>query len=702
MDKPASRISMHDILHPRSVAVFGASENKDKFGGRIIHFLIRHGFAGDIYPINPNRAEILGRKAYPRIGDVPNAVQVAILAVPTERLQESLEQCAAAGVGCCVIITTGFAEANEDGARLQDEIVARARSAGMRIMGPNCMGVINTQWKMALCSSVVLDTDRFLTGPIGLISQSGALMVSLFDRAADEGIGLGACVSLGNQADIEICDVLEYMVDDPATHVICLYAEGFRDPARFARAAAACREAGKPLVLVKTGQTPDGVRAAQSHTASLAGSFEALAAVCREHGVILANDPAVMIRIADLLVRWPNGRDGGIGIISSSGGGAGIMVDRITQSGMRLARLSPETKARLGEMLLPPQADNPVDLGGRLVPESVEITDKAMSTLAADPDVSAIVIYLTSMPFFEQRTRLLAEAGVASGKPVIAVVLPGAAGDRPRAALQENGCPHFDSVDDLLVAMRSLLSHYANAGKAAVPANRPAAIPASLPAGEKTLAGFASAYGAPLAEERLCATLDDALRAGAALGFPVVLKGDISGVTHKSDLGLVKTGIGNEAELRTAWGAIESAAKTHAMADRFRGCLVQQQIAPGLELLVSIRRDPQFGPLVMVGAGGVTVELTRDTASVPAPISRERAESLLRGLRLAPLFDGYRGREPLDIGAAAEIVARLSWLAVDLGERLVDLEINPLIVGKRGEGVKAVDLRGEIHSPSGN
>ena len=267
MDQTAARVSMHEMLHPRAVAVFGASENKDKFGGRIMHSLVRHGFSGKIFPINPNRSEILGHKACPRVTDVCEPIEVAILAVPPDTLHDSIEQCAAAGVGCCVIVTTGFAEAGEAGARLQEEIVRRARQAGMRIIGPNCMGLINTTWKLALCSSVVLDTDRLLTGRIGLVSQSGALMVSLLDRAASDGIGFGICVSLGNQADVEICDVLEYMIDDPETRAICLYAEGFRDPGRFVRAAAACREAGKPLILVKTGRSPDGVRAAQSHTA---------------------------------------------------------------------------------------------------------------------------------------------------------------------------------------------------------------------------------------------------------------------------------------------------------------------------------------------------------------------------------------------------------------------------------------------------
>jgi acyl-CoA synthetase (NDP forming) len=519
-------------------------------------------------------------------------------------------------------------------------------------------------------------------------------MVSLFDRAESEGIGLGICVSLGNQSDIEICDVLEYLIDDPGTSAICLYVEGFRDPARFVRAAAACRQAGKPLILVKTGRTSEGVRAAQSHTASLAGSFEALTAVCREHGVVIVEDPVTMVRVADLLVRWPKAETGGIGIISGSGGGAGLMVDRLSEAHMRLARLSEDTRAKLGEMLLPPQADNPVDLGGRLVPESVEISDKAMTVLANDPDVSIVVVYLASMPFFEQRTRLLGQAGMASGKPVIVVGLPGTAADRPRAALRDVGCPYFDSVEDMLAALRGFLDHRELAKTVTIPRSRPKSVPAALPQEANSLTEFAERYGVPFASEAICRTVDDAIAAAGRIGFPVVLKGNVVGITHKSDLGLVRTGLRNQEELREAWEAIEKSAATHAGAAKFSGCLVQEQIPSGLELICSIRRDPQFGPLMLVGAGGVTVELTRDTISAPAPVSPARAEQLLRGLRLAPLFDGYRGRDRIDVGAVAKIVSDLSWLAVDLGEQLVDLEINPLIVGPAG--IKAVDLRGTI------
>jgi acyl-CoA synthetase (NDP forming) len=691
-----SRLSIREILHPGSVAVFGASDNRDKFGGRIMHFLTRHGFAGRIVPINPRRTEVLGRAAFPSIAQA-GAVDVAILAVPRSELMTSLEQGAEAGVGCCVIMTTGFAEASEEGAARQAEIVRLSRRSGMRILGPNCMGMLNSHWHMALCSSVVLDVERLLVGHIGFISQSGALMVSLFDRAYGDAIGFSACISLGNQSDLEICDFLEYMVDDPATRVICLYVEGFVDPVRFVEAARRCRSAGKPLILLKTGRTAAGVKAARSHTASLAGSYAALQAVCRDAGVILVEDAEAMIRLADLLVRWPAADGDGVGVISGSGGGAGILVDRLTENGQRLAVLSPATRAKLSEILLPPQADNPVDLGGRKLPESVEIAGSAMATLAADPDVAAVVLALSSMPFFENRTGLLAGEAMASGKPVVCTVLPGPAANGPRRALRESGCPFFESTEDALRVLGKFLEYQR---QRVLPGEARLQRPAGLPAPQAGVSGdFKTAladYGIPLLREVEAPDLDGALAAARRIGFPVVLKGMARGLVHKSDVGAVKLGLRDEQAVRIAWQDIVDNLKRHLPPEAFSGCLVQEMAQGEAELIVGIKRDEQFGPFVLAGFGGVLVELVHDIGLAPAPVSRAGALRLLRGLRSAALFDGVRGRPPLDLERACDVVCRMSWLAADLGERLVDAEINPLILRGAGQGAVAADVRATI------
>jgi acetyl-CoA synthetase (ADP-forming) len=446
--RAAPRVDLDRILHPRSVAVFGASDSKQKFGGRIMSFLVQHGFAGDIYPINLQRSEVLGRKAYAAIGAVPTPPDVAILAVPPAALMPSVRAAAEAGVGCCVIITTGFAEAGPDGVARQAELVEIAARTGTRIIGPNCMGLIVPHHHLALCSSVVLDTEHLRDGSVSLVSQSGALMVSIYDRAVTDGIGFRVCVSCGNQADLELCDFIEHLIDDPGTEAICVYVEGWLDGARFRRCAAAARAAGKPLLVLKTGRTRAGADSARSHTASLAGDFDVFQAVCREEGVVLPRDPDDMVRAAHFLVRHPAPRRGGVAILSSSGGGAGIASDRVSELGLRLAALSPATRAELGAILLPPQATNPIDLGGRKPPEEVEIAGDAARILFADADVAYGLAILTSMPFFAARTRLIGQAAQASGKPVMIALTPGAAATAPRHALREIGQFYFNRVED--------------------------------------------------------------------------------------------------------------------------------------------------------------------------------------------------------------------------------------------------------------
>jgi acetyl-CoA synthetase (ADP-forming) len=313
--------------------------------------------------------------------------------------------------------------------------------------------------------------------------------------------------------------------------------------------------------------------------------------------------------------------------------------------------------------------------------------------LAADPDVGLLLLYLTSMPGFAARTRTLAEAALDSGKPVLSVMLPGPAAEKPRAVLRELDCPYFDSVEDLLAALRGMFDYYRSATTAAAP-QRPVDLPTSLPS-LTDLAQLVAAYGIAVPRAVACATSDQAVAAATTIGFPVVLKGSITGVTHKTELQAVKLGLDDAADVAAAWQDIVASIAAHGLTDALTGCIVQEQAAPGTELLLSIRRDAQFGPLVMVGAGGTLVELLHDVASAPAPVSHEVAHQMVRSLRIARLLDAWRGNPARDIDAIVDALVRLSWLAVDLSERLVDLEINPLIAGSVGAGVRAVDLRAE-------
>ena len=703
--RAAPRVGIERILHPRSVAVFGASDSTDKFGGRIMHFLVRHGFAGEIYPINPRRSEVAGRTAYPAIGAVPAPPDVAILAVPADALVQSVTEAAAAGVGSCVIISTGFAEAGTEGMARQAALVEVARRTGIRLIGPNCMGLIVPHHRLALCSSVVLDTDRLPDGPIGLVSQSGALMVSIFDRAGTDGIGFRHCVSVGNQVDVEICDVLDYLIEDAGTEALCVYVEGLLDGARFRRSAAAARKAGKPLLIVKTGRTQAGVVSARSHTASLAGSFEVFAAVCREEGAVIAHDPDDMVRAAHFLVRHRRPRRGGVAILSTSGGAAGIACDRVSELGLSQAVLSVETKARLGEFLLPPQADNPVDLGGRRVPENLEISGEIARLLFDDPNVAYGLAILTSMPFFAKRSKLIGEAVQTVDKPVMIVFTPGAAADAPREAMREIGQFHFDRPEDALRVLALIAEHDALLATPSSPAIRPARLPDSVASDVGALAAREAThllrlYGIPVARESVAASPEEAAEAAASLGFPVVLKAVSRDIVHKSDVGAVQQGLTSPADVAAAARDMAAALARSVPQARLEGYLVQETIRGEAEVIVGARRDPQFGPVVLVGLGGIAVEILRDIALAPAPVSPARARAMLASLAAAPLFTGARGRRPLDVEAIADVVSRLSWLAADLGPRLVDFEVNPLIVRSQGGGAVAVDSRGTLTGTS--
>jgi acetyl-CoA synthetase (ADP-forming) len=702
------RLDIGGIVAPRSVAVFGASDNKDKFGGRVMHYLTRHGFNGRILPINPSRTEVLGHPAFPNVGAAPGPIDVAILAVPPKALLPAVQECADAGVGCCVIMTTGFAEVGEEhGRERQRQLVAIARRSGMRIVGPNCMGLISPLANMALTSSLVLEIERMHAGRIGLVSQSGALMVSIFNKAHDAGIGFSLCVSLGNQCDLEICDFIDHLVKDANTGAICVYVEGFVDGTRFLRSAAACQAAGKPLVMVKTGRTEAGVRAAQSHTASLAGSYAVLEAACRKYGAVLTEDPDAMIRIADLLLRWPGIQGSGIGLLSSSGGGASIGVDRAGENGLHLAALSAATKEKLLEVLLAPQADNPIDLGGRRDGDVAGAAGKCASIMAADPDVAVMLVVLTTVPFYVATTRELATASLASGKPTVFWVTPGSAAEGPRRALRELSCPHFDSLDDVLRVLRGFFA--ARPADKAVAPQRPAGLPASpdfrgLAPGRLTepeAKRLLGQYGVPVTHEVVARNADEAADAAREMGFPVVLKAVARDLVHKSDIGAVKLRLADEAAVRKAWDEIAGAVRSAMPASALDGCLVQEMVRGEAELIVGARRDPQFGPTVLVGFGGVMVEVLEDIQLALAPVSKDEALAMLHRLKLWPVLDGVRGRPKLDVDAVADVLCRLSWLAADLGASFGDLEVNPLMVRAVGQGVVAADARGALVADKG-
>jgi acetyl-CoA synthetase (ADP-forming) len=696
---PLPRLDIARIVAPQSIAVLGASDDLKKFGGRIIHYVTRNGYRGRVVPVNPRRAEIAGLPAVARIGDA-GPVDVAILALPADMVEQAIAECAAAGVGACVIVSAGFAELGAEGLARQQRLVRSAREAGMRIVGPNCMGIINPHHRMALTSSLVVQQGVLVPGNIGLISQSGALMVSMYDRACREQIRFSACLSLGNQCDLEICDFFEYMIDDPATRVITMYVEGFVDTQRFAALARRAQQAGKPVLLTKTGRTQAGAEAARSHTASLAGNYAALLALCEATDVTVVDDPDGMLQLAAMHARFGRCTAPGVGLISPSGGAIGIGVDRLADVGLRLGQLDAAAQQLLATVMNPSHAFNPVDLGNRTAEDMGQLRTIVQAYTQAS-DIGVLFVVLTTSPHFEQVTQALGEAmAQQGGKPVLFLVTPGGVADNCRMLLQDLGLPYVDRMDDAVRILRHYLPR-SDALPRMASSQRPAGLPAPQASAqllgpspsEPQVKALLRTYGVPLAAERLCATAGEALAAARDIGFPVVLKAVSAQLVHKSDVGAVKLRLQDEAAVRRAWSEIAEALARHVPGAVLDGCLVAEMVSAQTELIVGVVNDVQFGPMVMVGFGGVTVELVPDTQLAVAPLDVVQAKALLRRLKQWPLLDGYRGMRKADVQAVAQVVSRVSWLAADLRDTLAELDINPLLIRAADGQPVGVDAR---------
>lgn len=695
-----TRAAVATLLNPRSVAVVGASEDTGKFGGRALHLLLRHHFAGQIYPVNPNRAELRGLPAYPSVSAIPAAPEVAVLAIPRRHMRRAIEECAVSGVQAAIVITAQFAETGEDGARDERELVQIAQAAGMRLLGPNCLGLFSPANGVVLTTSPALDIDALPAGAVAMISQSGALMATIFDRANALGLAFSHCVSVGNQADLEAGDIVDYLITDPHTQVICSYVEGFKRPERVAQLARAAHTAGKPWLMVKAGRTAAGERAALSHTASLAGSYAVLDALARDEGIVLMDDPDAMILAAAAMARFACPPVRRLAIVTTSGGGGAIAADRLTDAGIELARFAPQTAAALDPLYMPGQAGNPVDLGGRREGEALGVAAATIAAVAADPQVDALLCAISTAPAIPQTTADLADAALAAGKPFLFYMWPATAADGGRRELLVRNVPFSDRLDDAIRALRAWVTWSSAQPQAPEPrpvgidAERAAALLATLPpgpVGEQDAKALLAAYGIPVNAGEIVPTPDAALAAAERLGYPLALKLAQPNVIHKTDAGVVALGIENGAALLDAWQAIATNLARYQERAAVEAMLVQQMATGAAEVIVGARLDPQFGPVVLVGAGGVLVEVLHDVQLGLAPLGPAAAEALLRRLRFWPVLAGVRGRPALDIAAVADVVSRVSWLISEHRPRLTELDLNPLLV--RAAGVTAVDAR---------
>ncbi len=688
--------SLDAILRPRSLAVIGASSRAESLSGRLLGNLLAAGYTGKVYPINPKAAAVGPLACYPNLGALPGPPDLAVVMVPRDAVSAAVGECLESGVGGLVVITAGFREGGEAGAALERALRARVRAAGVRMIGPNCMGVINTDPAVRMDASFT--PAPALPGGVAFASHSGALGVAMLEAAREAGLGFSQFVSLGNSADVDVNDLLEVWERHAPTRVIMLYLESLPDPERFLALARRINRS-KPIVVFKGGRTAAGQRAASSHTGALAAGDTAVDALLRQAGVARAGTLEEMFGVALALASCPPPSGRRVAVVTNAGGPAIAATDALADHGLTLAELAPETQRRL-RAFLPPEAAvaNPVDMLPSATPDDFR---RAVELALADGGVDA-ALTITVTPIMVTPPAIA--AGIAAARPLAAKPVLSVFMTSPEffagARAVPGHPPLFRYPEAAVAALAGVVRHAEHASAPAADAEpvrvrRSGVVERALRRGPGYLPpaeAFAvlEETGIAVAPFRVVREPGQAAAAGAAVGFPVVLKAFGEALVHKSELGAVALGLGDEAALVAALAAM--AARLAAAGVRPDGYLLQRQIAGGREAILGITRDPAVGPLVMAGLGGVAVEVWRDVAFRLAPITAADARAMLAELRGAPLLGAFRGRSAGDVAAFADALVRLAALAAANPE-IAECDVNPLLVLDEGRGCVAVDVR---------
>ncbi len=685
---------MNGLIRPRSIAIVGASSDLSKISGRPLKHLLAKGYAGRILPVNPTHAQIAGLTCYPTIESLPEAADLAIVAVPAEQVLSSIEALGRRGVRAVVIFSSGFGETGPDGLAQEQALVACARSHGMVLCGPNCLGFVNAFDKVYATFSQYADGETG-PGPIGFVTQSGAFGTAIAALARERGLGLGYFINTGNQADLDFSELMLGVIEDPRIRVAAGYLEGLDDGASLIRLAERCRELGKPLVLTKVGRLASGQRAAASHTGALAVADSVFDAVIRQHGVLRARNEEQMLDMLQALAQDRRPTGNGLGIATQSGGAGVMMADRAEEVGLAVPALAGETRARLaGVMPAFGSSDNPVDVTGQFVARP-DLLRESVVALLDDPNVHVGIVWLQLMTaHVETLVRIFCEIRDRTTKPffVCWVAAPAAA----MQELRDQGIVVFTAGERAVEAVAALVGHEAFQRRRAV--GRAAAAPALPAPCEDFLEGVQAsvqagawlrAAGVPVAPVALARGEDEAVAQWRSVGSAVALKIESPDITHKTEIGGVMLGLDDEAAVRTAYRTLMQRAASALPHARLDGVLVQGMASGRLELVVGARRDPVFGMVVMVGLGGILVEVLKDVVFRGAPFDVDEAHAMLRELRMSALLDGVRGQPAVDRAPIARLLSDLSRWAASMQPVLSELDLNPVMVG--ADGPVAVD-----------
>jgi acetyl coenzyme A synthetase (ADP forming)-like protein len=691
------------FFDPKSIAVIGASKSPEKLGYAVLDNLVNGGYAevGKIYPINPKADQILGQKAYPTVSDVPGKIDLAVIVIPYAYVPSVLEECGKKKIPAVVVISAGFREAGMEGVERELELIEIAKKYQLRLIGPNCLGIIDTFTPVNASFSAGTPPQ----GPMAFMSQSGALGTAILDWAQAGRLGLAKFVSLGNKADVSEVDLLQAWEDDEDTNVILMYSEGLPNGQEFIKVAREVTKK-KPVVAIKSGVTKSGSRAVSSHTGSLAGSEQAYQAAFNQAGVLRANDMASMFDMALALGYQPLLQADRIAIITNAGGPGILATDALERSGMNLARLENQTIQAL-EQYLPDAASaaNPVDVLGDARSDRYRF---ALETVSKDPNVNGIMVVLTpqAMTEIEETARAVGELSQSISKPVLACFMGEAKVEDGIRILREYDVPNYSFPERASLAFRAM-SNYREIKNRTEPVyekfdvdNRvvkgvldKAKSNGRYAIGDAEAWDILKAYGLMVPKSVLATNADEAVEEAGKLGYPVVMKIASPNILHKTDVGGVKVGLETPDQVRDAFDLMIYRTERYLPEAHIWGCQVQEMAPPGgLEVLIGMNRDPQFGPLVTFGLGGIYVEALKDVTFRVAPFTRLEAEEMLEEIRSKALLEGVRGKPPIDKSAIVDTLLRMGQLVQDFPE-IAEFDINPLIVYPEGQGAIAIDMR---------
>jgi acyl-CoA synthetase (NDP forming) len=686
------------LLAPKSVAIIGASDDPTRIGGRPIAAMLRSGYKGRILPVNPKRETVQGVPCYASVADLPEAPDAALIAVPAKLVPETITALGEKGCKAATLFSAGFAETGADGEAAQRDLVALAAQHGLRLLGPNTPGVYNVDIGYYGTFSSSLDTGYPLPGNIGIASQSGAFGAHLGALARDRRLGSSILMTTGNEADISVADAIRWMAESDTTQVICAYMEAINDAPAFLAALDAARAAGKPVFALKAGRSAVGSQAAASHTASLTGDAAVADAVLEDHGAIVVRDPQTMMDYAYVASKRVFPKSHSLGVITVSGGAGIVTSDEAERIGFPMPAMPEAAQSRLKEILPYASPANPLDCTAQELndPSLLETFTRAALEEGGYGAILSFLTYVAGSPALCE-TILEATRPLREAYPDRIIAFCALGDPEVLRRYDEAGILVFD---DPCRAARALdMACRLGAARERAVRERPGALDVDLPSAtpnEAEAQRLLGEAGIPAAPQDAVKSAEAATAAAERMGYPVVLKILSPDILHKSDIGAVRLNLGDADAVREAYAAIEEAVAKKAPAARIEGMLVAKQLSGGVECLMGVSRDPTFGPVAVFGLGGIFVEILNDVAMKPCPFDEETAREMILSIRGAGILQGARGQAPADIDALARMLSNLSRFAAGAGERLVSIDLNPVVAMPEGEGAFALDAVIEV------